>query len=52
MEYDIVFRGKRYDTPGYFNDIGLLNGSGGIVLTLMSLQSKQRLDWERILLVS
>ncbi len=52
MEYDMVFRGKRYDTPGYFNDIGLLNGSGGIVLTLMSLQSKQRLDWERILLVS
>lgn len=48
----MVFRGKRYDTPGYFNDICLLNGSGGIVLTLMSLQSKQRLDWERILLVS
>lgn len=51
-EYDAVFREKKYDSPRYFNDTGLLNGAGGVVLTLMSLKSEQRLDWERILLIS
>ncbi len=51
-EYDFFFRGEKYDKPRYFKDIGVLNGSGGIILTLMSLQSRQRLDWERILLIS
>ena len=51
-EYDFFFRGEKYDKPRYFKDTGVLNVSGGIILTLMSLQSKQRLDWERILLIS
>ncbi|QLE65121.1 hypothetical protein LROSL1_2320 [Furfurilactobacillus rossiae] len=51
-EYDYVFKEKKYSHAQYFDDLGILNGSGGIILTLMSLNAPARLDWERILLVS
>lgn len=49
-EFDYVNRGKTYKEKRYFNDLGILNGSTGVMLSLMALLKHGKTPIEEILL--
>jgi len=48
-EYDKVFRGTLYNKARRFKDTGILNGSSGVILSLLSTKSSAK-EWENMFL--
>lgn len=50
-DYDYISRGKKYSNNREFLDLGLLNGSTGCILILMSLLDLDILSWTDVFLL-